>query len=979
MAEDGYDDDLDALTALLDDDDADPPCSDDDDVPFTVKPEDAVRVSQKIKERHSTGNRVQTPRAGSGSSQESVDEGKSKEELLEELQRMREELSQFKGSAPTASPSPSQPRKDPPKETFSDALFPDPQQLTSQKKGKQQQRQQKSEKKPSAAAKQDSIELDDNDGLGDLFGESSDVDDSPAETPKKVETVFGKNKKRLAHTPQTSSAPPKKVSPYQCKKCDKVFDKLEAMKIHEFKHKVIKSLGCEECGKTFTDKLQLQTHLRTHQNSAPTRSRDSDKLSTSLEQRQAGASKGGQASIDPAGKGTRDNNNRIQGSKHSVRQIGSGSNPRTSRAEEECETEYFSRIRIINPLVSSAVMKERMKGRKMIRVSILNHYSRTGDIEGDWVTMGVIVRKISKMDSKGKPYSIWVLNDLSNLEECVSLFLFGKIHEEHWKTAEGSVIGILNASVMEKRDDRQFSDNVQLRVDHPQKILMMGKSKDYGKCRGTKKDGQPCSQFVNVGDCQYCVYHVQKEYKKAGSKRTDLSSSYSGITPKSFMKKMKKDNYFYGGQSLSMPSMSTPGGGVTSQSKLTNKFNSNKLSLKSLGVKGAAAVMEEAKNSVLTLHGKGQTEEDMLVKVSGASKEFSTLLKTPTPGTQNLMRHMVSVEQSKKTVSTISANSLLKQHQQEMALRRATRKNSLSQPSTASSTSNNSSSSSSSGLKQTVLTPTTKLNLSSSSATPSQGFGDTTPKLGRGWTGGDDIDLDLSPVKVHRPNRSASSTELAKQRALSLIKKKGRIAKEDPNSVKKKLDERKQVAAKRRAEESWKDDSLQEDAENSEGGAMKKRKMFLGQEVEMSKDEMEKIMSAKSSHSGLLAEYEAELMDRYFKELEKKEGLENRLDSINEVKRRVVSCKQCSFTWFYPSDLCKKEQHALHWHEATQRFFRCKDCNSRTITFYRLPTKPCRSCGGNRYQRATMLKERDGPKIGGETLLIRGEEQKWVS
>ena len=33
-------------------------------------------------------------------------------------------------------------------------------------------------------------------------------------------------------------------------------------------------------------------------------------------------------------------------------------------------------------------------------------------------------------------------------------------------------------------------------------------------------------------------------------------------------------------------------------------------------------------------------------------------------------------------------------------------------------------------------------------------------------------------------------------------------------------------------------------------------------------------------------------MEQYFKEMDKKEGVENKLDSIREMKRKVVSCKE---------------------------------------------------------------------------------------
>ena len=44
------------------------------------------------------------------------------------------------------------------------------------------------------------------------------------------------------------------------------------------------------------------------------------------------------------------------------------------------------------------------------------------------------------------------MSDLRDCSVTVSLFLFGKVHDEHWKTPEGSVVGILNASVLPQRE-----------------------------------------------------------------------------------------------------------------------------------------------------------------------------------------------------------------------------------------------------------------------------------------------------------------------------------------------------------------------------------------------------------------------------------------------------------------------------------------------------------------------------------------------
>lgn len=44
------------------------------------------------------------------------------------------------------------------------------------------------------------------------------------------------------------------------------------------------------------------------------------------------------------------------------------------------------------------------------------------------------------------------------------------------------------------------SDRVQvsLTVDHPQKVLLMGEAQDFGTCKAAKRNGDPCSQIVNL-------------------------------------------------------------------------------------------------------------------------------------------------------------------------------------------------------------------------------------------------------------------------------------------------------------------------------------------------------------------------------------------------------------------------------------------------------------------------------------------------
>lgn len=83
---------------------------------------------------------------------------------------------------------------------------------------------------------------------------------------------------------------------------------------------------------------------------------------------------------------------------------------RASKAgdDENFSKDRFSSLRIINPLISSVVMEKRMEGRRMIMISqISTKIKGNNDIDGDWVTIGVIVQKLPPKKSSNVRISIF--------------------------------------------------------------------------------------------------------------------------------------------------------------------------------------------------------------------------------------------------------------------------------------------------------------------------------------------------------------------------------------------------------------------------------------------------------------------------------------------------------------------------------------------------------------------------------------------
>ncbi|KAJ0056932.1 hypothetical protein NL108_000740, partial [Boleophthalmus pectinirostris] len=608
---------------------------------------------------------------------------------------------------------------------------------------------------------------------------------------------------------------------------------------------------------------------------------------------------------------------------------------------KDVAVEKYSGLRLRKPRVSSTDMERKMADRRLIRLSsVPERLTREKLEESDWVTFAVVVSKATPQSSNsGKTFSIWKLNDLHNLEVFVSLLLFGEVHKEHWKTEPGTVIGLLNPNPMKQKDGY---DGVSLTVDHPQKVLLMGEAQDFGTCKGVKKNGEPCSQIVNIYECQFCQYHVKAQYKKMSSKRAELQSSYSGKAPNKFKgkgsnlrEKLCQDGFYYGGVSSAACAASI---GASKPNKPGQK------TLDKLFVKGSAQHVAQAKRLAMQSG-----------NVSGCSDEFKSLMSAPTPGALQLKKHLTQNQTVVKTpegapVQSISASDLLKQQKQKQRelLNARRERNVLLSPKPGSEVPKST---------QSPATPATPYTPSAPSA----------PTLGRGFSEGDDIlFFDNSPPSA--PAQTSLSLSAAKMAALKKLRAKGMgLEKEDPNAVKRKRSNSNEISSRvEKNRMSPKSGSGNEEEEP----AQKKRKE---QQQYVQSEEFQKILNAKSRHNAILQAAEYQLQERYFDALVKKEQMEDKMKGIREMKCRAVTCKKCKYTYFKPADRCVGENHDLKWHDAVKRFFKCP-CGQRAIALDRLPNKHCSNCGLFKWERDSMLKEKTGPKIGGELLLPRGEE-----
>ncbi|KAI1303147.1 Protein MCM10 -like protein [Halotydeus destructor] len=611
----------------------------------------------------------------------------------------------------------------------------------------------------------------------------------------------------------------------------------------------------------------------------------------------------------------------VNGSKKKVNPWKGSTEP---KAANQIEIEDpLSGIRVINPLVSSLELKNRMSGKKFIRLSQVKRHikPKQNDIDGDWVTVGVVTSK-STQNSKtsGKVFSILKLSDLLDVTKYVSMFLFGESHSAHWKITVGTVVGLMNPEIMPPKKDGngKFKTNANelasFTLDNSFKLLVIGDSKDMGRCKAVTKAGEICNSLVNLSVSRFCEFHITLDYKSVVSKRYELKATYSGIQP--------------GNKNGLLQGL------ISAQDEQNSPAFSCALLAPSL-VKSTVKAMKK------TLEAEKKEEENSSKVVSGSTTPKKVLTEEEKEERKRkksdyYMKHRLEGEMIKRAVEnpiTLAARNFA-----AITNVKTQTTNVLAKSMT----------------KSSGINP-------GDFKTPSEIFSmlkpsHPKPRLGLGLKTGDVIDL---------VSGKTQNVLFAKRRAATLLKHKSSISK---NITTQETKKRSLENIMQRVENSILQEETNETPDNEQQA--KKRKLEM----------INKAIERKSNHEHEVGILELQNEQKYFNSLERREKIEEKIQSTTSIECNVVTCKDCSYTSTSLSEMCKKNCHKTVYHKAKKRFFKCKGCKTKTATFSQLiPTKPCHKCGLLDFEKTTMYNVKAGIKLDSEKLLIRGEETKFLN
>jgi minichromosome maintenance protein 10 len=114
----------------------------------------------------------------------------------------------------------------------------------------------------------------------------------------------------------------------------------------------------------------------------------------------------------------------------------------------------------------------------------------------------------------------------------VDLFLFDSGFDRFWKMTAGTVVAVLNPTIMPPRPGQADTGRFGLVINSDaDTILEVGSARDLGFCRSVKRDGQPCHAWVNARRTEHCEFHTGEALRRAHGSRVELNGMDLGGGP----------------------------------------------------------------------------------------------------------------------------------------------------------------------------------------------------------------------------------------------------------------------------------------------------------------------------------------------------------------------------------------------------------------------------------------------------------------
>lgn len=235
--------------------------------------------------------------------------------------------------------------------------------------------------------------------------------------------------------------------------------------------------------------------------------------------------------------------------------------PSNSTLNDDPLFEHFSCVQLTKRLIPHNFLVDTFTDKHISHIPSLlatiksPTYELPPALENDFVVLGIIASKSSPlshkdahkstdpssstytslaeatdsaMNARGK-YMVFTLTDL---KWTLDLYLFTTAYTQFWKLTPGTLIAILNPSIMPpppgKADTGRFSLVLNSSDDT---ILEIGTSRDLGWCKSVRKDGKVCGSWVDKRRTEFCEWHVDRVVETTRRGRMEVNGMSAPYAP----------------------------------------------------------------------------------------------------------------------------------------------------------------------------------------------------------------------------------------------------------------------------------------------------------------------------------------------------------------------------------------------------------------------------------------------------------------
>lgn len=217
--------------------------------------------------------------------------------------------------------------------------------------------------------------------------------------------------------------------------------------------------------------------------------------------------------------------------------------PLPGQAAEETESapapsfESYSGIHLSKRILPHPVLTRAITGMKTYVIKDLLRHVKAPDwslpeVESDIVVFAIIASKSDPRSHRPRPGADakdkgkYMVVTLVDLDYEVELFLFNTGFDRFWKLTPGTLLAILNPTILPPPPGREDTGKFGLVINSDaDTILEIGKARDLDYCKSIKKDGQLCSSWINARRSEYCEFHTNEAVRKARGSRFELNNT----------------------------------------------------------------------------------------------------------------------------------------------------------------------------------------------------------------------------------------------------------------------------------------------------------------------------------------------------------------------------------------------------------------------------------------------------------------------